>query len=317
MSAEQNEVAGSLRGTPLQVLSELRDVGSDGAFMPLVGWCIEQGGEVCVLASGRVLVSKADMRRFSNLRQLVEQRHPREFGQGLRQVLARQGLISQLLEGGKAEQLLSKTEGEGTAELSKARQWLRTIVAAAIERKASDIHFEIRHNEAVIKFRRFGALQVHENWPASQARAIAAAAFNFDTDMSDGHLQPTRPQDAAMSIDVTVGGRQRNVRLRVGTGPVSVAGVSSLDSAPFDMVLRILEQGDATRVVTLDHLGYLIHQRRLIERAIARPHGMILVCGPTGSGKTTTLAACIAMVSGQKKIYTIEDPVEKVLANAS
>lgn len=317
MAAAQNDVTVGLRSAPQQVLSELRDLGTDGAFVPLVGWCIEQGGEICVLASGRVLASKADMRRFSNLRQLVEKRHPREFGQGLRQVLASQGLISRLLEGGKAEQLLTKAEGEGTGELSKARQWLRTIVAAAIERKASDIHFEIRHKEAVIKFRRFGALQVHEHWPAGQARAIAAAAFNFDTDQSDGHLQPTRPQDASMSIDVTVGGRQRSVRLRVGTGPVSVGGVSSLDAAPFDMVLRILEQGDATRIVTLDQLGYQLQQRRLIERSIARPHGMILVCGPTGSGKTTTLAACVAKVPAEKKIFTIEDPVEKVLANAS
>lgn len=312
MAAELREVQASTAG----VLSEIRELNGDTVFMPLVGWCVEQGGEIVVLTSGRVLFSKADMRRFNNLRQLVEQKHPREFGQGLRQSIAKQGLISQLLEGGKAEQLLSKKD-ESSEELSKARQWLRKIVADAIERRASDIHFEIRHQKALIKFRRFGSLQVHEEWPAGQARAIAAAAFNFDTDQSDGHLQPTRPQDASMSIDVTVGGRQHSVRLRVGTGPVAVPGVSTMDLAPFDMVLRILEQGDSSKVTTLGQLGYLLQQRRLIERAIARPHGMILVCGPTGSGKTTTLAGCISMVDAHKKIYTIEDPVEKVLANAS
>lgn len=314
MAAEQTEVFP--RAATAAVLGELRDLGGDTVHLGLVGWCVEQGGEICVLTSGRVLVSKPEMRRFSNLKQLIEHRFARDFGQGLRQMLAKQGLISQLLEGGKAEHVLGK-EVVGGEELSKARQHLRTIVAAAIEKKASDIHFEIRHTEAKIKFRRFGALQEHETWSANQARMIAAAAFNFDTDQSDGHLQPSRPQDASMSIDVTVGGRQRSVRLRVGTGPVAVPGVTSLDQAPFDMVLRILEQGDSSKVTTLDQLGYLLHHRRLIERAIARPHGMILVCGPTGSGKTTTLASCISMVAKEKKIYTIEDPVEKVLANAS
>jgi type II secretory ATPase GspE/PulE/Tfp pilus assembly ATPase PilB-like protein len=315
MAAEMRDVQANLNGST--TLSEIRELGSDSVFMPLVSWCVEQGGEMVVLTSGRVLFSKADMRRHNNLRQLVEQKHPREFAQGLRPVSARQGLISQLLEGGKAEALLGDKKKEDSEELSKARQWLRKIVADAIERKASDIHFEIRHTQATIKFRRFGALRKYDDFPAAQARAIAAAAFNFDTDQSDGHLQPTRPQDASMSIDVTVGGRQRAVRLRVGTGPVAVPGVTSLDQAPFDMVLRILEQGDSSKVVTLDQLGYMLAQRRLIERAIARPHGMILVCGPTGSGKTTTLAGCIGMVDAQKKIYTIEDPVEKVLPNAS
>jgi type II secretory ATPase GspE/PulE/Tfp pilus assembly ATPase PilB-like protein len=322
MATEEKDVQTRMTSDLGGPLSELRDLGGDTVFTPLVSWCADNGGEVIVLTSGKVLFSRADMRRFNNLKQIVDQRFPRQFPQGLRQAQARQGLIAQLIEGGKAEELLikqvkqGKTAGDGE-ELSKARQWLRKIVADAIERRASDIHFEIRDTKALIKFRRFGALQVHEEWPASQARAIAAAAFNFDTDQSDGHLQPTRPQDASMSIDVQVGGRQRSVRLRVGTGPVAVAGVNSMENAPFDMVFRILEQGDSTKVVSLAQLGYLTPQRRLIERAIARPHGLLLVCGKTGSGKTTTLAGCIGMVDHQKKIYTIEDPVEKVLANAS
>ena len=318
MAAEIQQVMANTGAT--QVLSEIQELRGDTVFMPLLSWCVEQGGEIVVLTTGRVLYAKADMRRFNNLKQLVEQKFPRQFPQGLRPTAARQGLISQLLESGKAEAILSSDKSkkpQDTEELSKARQWLRKIVADAIERKASDIHFEIRHQKALIKFRRFGALQVYEEWPSAQARAIAAAAFNFDTDQSDGHLQPTRPQDASMSIDVQVGGRTRSVRLRVGTGPVAVPGVSTLDQAPFDMVLRILEQGDTSKVVTLSQLGYMLPQRRLIERAIARPHGMILVCGPTGSGKTTTLAGCVGMVAEEKKIYTIEDPVEKVLANAS
>jgi type II secretory ATPase GspE/PulE/Tfp pilus assembly ATPase PilB-like protein len=304
-------------GEPV-ALTEIRELGTDRAYRPLLGWCTEAGGEICVMASGRVLYAKADPRGFANLRALIQSRHERDFPTGIRLVPARQGLISKILEDARAETVLQASDGPSHEELSQARQRLRSIVASAVERDVSDVHLEIRGREAVLKFRRYGMLEEYERWPSSAARAIAAAAFNFDTDQADGHLQPTRPQDASMSIEVQVGGRQRTVRMRVGTGPISLAGgQGSLDQLPFDMVLRILEQGDVQRVPKLQELGYTSDQRHFIERSINRPHGMILVCGPTGSGKSTTLAACIGIVARYRKIYTVEDPVERLLPNAS
>jgi type II secretory ATPase GspE/PulE/Tfp pilus assembly ATPase PilB-like protein len=306
------------RRTDPVVITELRDVGDDRVFRPLIPWCLKEGGEICVMSSGRVLYARANSRQIANLRALIKSKYEQELT-NLRLTQAGHGLISKLLEDARTQG--AQTAGEGQPsheELSQARQRLRTIIAAALERRVSDVHFEIRQRETILKFRRFGMLEEYERWPSTQARAIAAAAFNFDTDQSDGHLQPTRPQDASMSIDVSVGGQTRTVRMRVGTGPVSQAGGGgTLDHLPFDMVLRILQQGSDEKPVTLGDLGYTQSQRQLIERSVTRPHGMILVCGPTGSGKSTTLAACIATVEPHRKIFTVEDPVEKLLPNAS
>ena len=339
MSANANDVQGTaatngsasrsgLAAAPVRassaesaILTEIRELGADRVYLPLLGWCTE-AGEICVMSSGRVLYAKAEPRALANLRALIRSRHEREFPGGIRLVAARQGLISKLLEDARAESTLQATQGPShEEELSQARQRLRGIVASAIQLEVSDVHFEVRARDARVRFRRFGMLEDYERWPPSAARAIAAAAFNFDTDQADGHFQPTRPQDASMSLDVHVGGRQRNVRIRVGTGPVSQAGAqSSLDELPFDMVFRILQLADAQQPTippTLAELGYTPEQRYFISRAMSRPHGMILVCGPTGSGKSTTLAACIGMVEKHLKVIAAEDPVERILPNAT
>ncbi|EKD53780.1 MAG: type II secretion system protein E [uncultured bacterium] len=82
------------------------------------------------------------------------------------------------------------------------------------------------------------------------------------------------------------------------------------------MVLRILATG-VDRVQTLEELGYTEKQVEIIKMALKLPFGAIIVAGPTGSGKTTTLAACMEMVETTQKLYSIEDPVEKVVEDAT
>ncbi len=82
------------------------------------------------------------------------------------------------------------------------------------------------------------------------------------------------------------------------------------------MVMRILASGEG-RTKTLEELGYTQTQVDIIKMALKLPFGAIIVAGPTGSGKTTTLAACMEMVEDTAKLYSIEDPVEKVVEAAT
>lgn len=98
-----------------------------------------------------------------------------------------------------------------------------------------------------------------------------------------------------------------DVRLRLASLPAH---------GGFDVVMRILTTEDDT-VPSLEALGYLPGDVALIRKAINMPHGAIIMAGPTGSGKTTTLASCMTEVDVQRKLYMIEDPVEKIIANAT
>ncbi len=82
------------------------------------------------------------------------------------------------------------------------------------------------------------------------------------------------------------------------------------------MVMRILATGEE-RKLTLEDLGYTDKQIEIIKMAMKLPFGAIIVAGPTGSGKTTTLASCMEMVESTQKLYSIEDPVEKVVEEAT
>lgn len=80
----------------------------------------------------------------------------------------------------------------------------------------------------------------------------------------------------------------------------------------FDVVMRLLDTVEE-RVATLEELGYNKSQIYILKKAINTPHGAVIISGPTGSGKTTTLASCMSMVDSSRKVYTIENPVEKVI----
>jgi MSHA biogenesis protein MshE len=99
----------------------------------------------------------------------------------------------------------------------------------------------------------------------------------------------------------------KEIRLRLASVPAH---------GGFDMVMRILATGEAN-TKTLDELGYTDQQIQLIKMAMKLPFGAIIVAGPTGSGKTTTLASCMEMVEETAKLYSIEDPVEKIVEQAT
>jgi type II secretory ATPase GspE/PulE/Tfp pilus assembly ATPase PilB-like protein len=164
---------------------------------------------------------------------------------------------------------------------------------AAIAQGASDIHFEPRRHDLRIRLRVDGRLVDHQTVSADLAApAVSRVKVIANLDLGEKRL----PQDGRTTF--VIGGRQIDVR--VATSP-TVFGESA--------VLRILDR--AAVKLDLEALGLNDQVSGVLKRAAKAPHGIFLVTGPTGSGKTTTLYALLQTFAGSaKKVLSIEDPVE-------
>jgi len=167
------------------------------------------------------------------------------------------------------------------------------LLADAVEKSASDIHFEPEQNFLRIRYRIDGVLRqirsLHKTyWPAMAVRLKVMSKMNI--------AEARAPQDGRISA--TMVGREIDFR------------VSSLPTTHGEnIVLRILDRQKG--IVPLDKLGLEEGQLDLLKRMIARPEGLILVTGPTGSGKTTTLYSILNHINSDGvNIMTLEDPVE-------
>ena len=181
---------------------------------------------------------------------------------------------------------------DGTVEGSGARL-VASVFEAAISQGASDIHFEPRRHDMAIRLRVDGRMIVHQVVAADfAAPAVSRIKVIANLNLGERRL----PQDGRTSF--VIGGR--SIDVRVATSP-TVFGESA--------VLRIL---DRTAVpLKLGSLGLNKQVTQVLRQASQTPHGLFLVTGPTGSGKTTTLYALLETFSGStKKVLSIEDPVE-------
>ena len=180
----------------------------------------------------------------------------------------------------------SSAEGAGARLVAGAFE-------AAIAAGASDIHFEPRRNELVVRLRVDGRMIDHQHASADLAApAVSRVKVIANLDLGEKRL----PQDGRTTF--VIGGRQ--VDVRVATSP-TVFGESA--------VLRILDR--ASVPLDLAALGVADGVADILLRAAKSPHGMFLITGPTGSGKTTTLYALLQTFAGSsKKVLSVEDPVE-------
>jgi general secretion pathway protein E len=171
---------------------------------------------------------------------------------------------------------------------------VNAIIAQAVEKRASDIHIEPFEKEFRIRYRVDGVLYPQESPP----RELKAAIISRVKLMAKLNIAERRlPQDGRIKIK-TVG---REVDLRVSTLP-TLYGES--------VVMRLLDRS-AGEFYDLNRLGFDDHMLRRMEHFTSLPHGIFLVTGPTGSGKSTTLYSALKRINlTDKKIITIEDPVE-------
>jgi type II secretory ATPase GspE/PulE/Tfp pilus assembly ATPase PilB-like protein len=168
------------------------------------------------------------------------------------------------------------------------------IIIDAVRSGASDIHVEPFPNEVKIRYRIDGVLEEQPK-PPPHLQAAITSRIKIMAGMNVAERR--RPQDG--KIDLTI--RNRQIDLRVSTVPTVHGGES--------VVLRILDKQSIS--FGLEHLGLMEDNLNQFRKMIQKPHGIILATGPTGSGKTTTLYACLKEVNTPEvKIITIEDPVE-------
>src|SRR5574337_570657 len=174
-----------------------------------------------------------------------------------------------------------------------------TVIFTALERRASDIHIEARDVEVVVKYRIDGVLQyamppIAKEWHSTILSRIKVMS---DLDIAERRV----PQDGRFRVRY----KGRFVDFRVSIMP-SIHGE--------DAVLRVLDKetlSEKFRNLSLDVVGFSDEDVHKFRRYIHEPYGMVLVTGPTGSGKTTTLYAAINEIkTDEDKIITIEDPVE-------
>ncbi len=184
-----------------------------------------------------------------------------------------------------------------TSEDAPVIKLVNQIVAQAVERGASDIHLAPDGRELRVRFRVDGVL--HDI--TTVQRRMAAGVISRIKIMAELNIAEKRlPQDGRVGLVVD----GRHVDLRVVTLP-SVHGEGA--------VMRVLDK--ASVVVDLDKLGMADPERERFERACRETHGAVLVTGPTGSGKSTTLYAALQLVNTpEKNIITVEDPVEYEMA---
>src|SRR5580658_3735257 len=187
----------------------------------------------------------------------------------------------------------------GDTGVSPVVRLVNTVIYTALERRASDIHIETRNLEVVVKYRIDGVLQYAMQPLAKEWHATILSRIKV---MSELDIAERRvPQDGRFRVRY----KGRFVDFRVSIMP-SVHGE--------DAVLRVLDKetlSEKFRNLTLDVTGLDDENKARFRRYIQEPYGMVLVTGPTGSGKTTTLYAAINEIKNDEdKIITIEDPVE-------
>src|SRR6266849_5547780 len=199
----------------------------------------------------------------------------------------------------ESEETISGDRLTGDSAVSPVVRLVDTVIFTALERRASDIHIEARDIEVVVKYRIDGVLQyamppIAKEWHSTILSRIKVMS---ELDIAERRV----PQDGRFRVRY----KGRFVDFRVSIMP-SIHGE--------DAVLRVLDKetlSEKFRNLTLDVVGFEAEDLRKIRRYIREPYGMVLVTGPTGSGKTTTLYAAINEIkSDEDKIITIEDPVE-------
>src|ERR1700754_3966651 len=213
---------------------------------------------------------------------------------------ASEGLTFDVIAGDdSADESISIEKLAGDEDLSPIIRLVDTTIFTALERRASDIHLETYDDSLVVKYRIDGVLQ-----PAMApiAREHHSTILSRIKVMSELDIAERRvPQDGRFRVRY----KGRLIDFRVSIMP-TVHGENA--------VLRVLDKesmSEKFRKLTLDVVGFHEDDLRRFRRYIREPYGMVLVTGPTGSGKTTTLYAALNEIKSEKdKIITIEDPVE-------
>jgi type IV pilus assembly protein PilB len=211
----------------------------------------------------------------------------------------RSDAVALLRETEQGEEVLDLDRLAGDEDMAPIIKLVDTVVLNALERRASDIHIETRDSDVQVKYRIDGALYRAAD-PidiAHHQTIVQRIKVMSELDIAERRV----PQDGRFRMRI----RGRKIDFRVSIMP-AIHGEN--------VVIRILDKeqiNEEFRDLNLDVVGFAPQDLRKFRKFIAEPYGMVLVTGPTGSGKTTTLYAALNEIKNEEdKIITIEDPVE-------
>ena len=208
--------------------------------------------------------------------------------------------IDKVIEIEKEDNTEEKVSEEDIAEDSPIAQTVNLLLEYAIRAGASDIHIEPRDDNVSVRYRIDGVLREANRLPKN----VHGALVSRIKILSNLKIDERRvPQDGRFKIALA----SRAYAFRVSTLPITTGE---------KVVMRILNEG--SKALTLEELGYWGKAKERINDAIVQPHGMILVTGPTGSGKSTSLFSVLSMLNSPTvNISTVEDPVEYKIPGAN
>jgi general secretion pathway protein E len=261
---------------------------------------IANGTAHAIYRKGASALSLAEVRRFAGVPVRFEEVDAEHFDLSL-QAAYESGAAMTMVEGldgdtdlfAVAQQLPEPSDLLDSDDEAPIIRLINALLTQAVKDNASDIHIEPYENRLVVRFRIDGVLKE----ALQSRRAVAPLVVSRIKVMSKLDIAEKRlPQDGRISLRIA--GRAVDVR------------VSTIPSGHGErVVLRLLDK-QAGRL-TLDHLGMAADDQRQIDDLIHRPHGILLVTGPTGSGKTTTLYAALERINDlSRNILTVEDPIE-------
>ena len=254
---------------------------------------VQSSDELPLLLGKKLVIRVATARQIADVLKRTEQS----------QRVLEQATEAFALQASKEEEETEETiSGDRLTRDSTASPVVRlveTIIFTALERRASDIHIEARDTEVAVKYRIDGVLQ-HAMQPIAKehhSSVLSRIKVLSELDIAERRV----PQDGRFRVKY----KGRYIDLRVSIMPASHGE---------DAVLRVLDKETLSEKfanLTLDVIGFSAEELYRFRRYIHEPYGMVLVTGPTGSGKTTTLYAAINEIkSDEDKFITIEDPVE-------
>jgi type IV pilus assembly protein PilB len=250
--------------------------------------------ELTLLLNKKLRVKVATLSQISELLKKTEQ------SQRVLEEVTEGFALDVVVEDGDSDETLSIDKLTATdSDIAPVIKLVDTTIFNALERRASDIHIESRDQEVAIKYRIDGVLHyamppISKDW---QSTIISRIKVMSELDIAEKRV----PQDGRFRVRY----KNRLIDFRVSIMP-TIHGE--------DAVLRVLDKesmSEKFHKLSLDVVGFGESDLIKFRRYIAEPYGMVLVTGPTGSGKTTTLYAALSEIKNDEdKIITIEDPVE-------
>jgi len=254
---------------------------------------VQSSDELPLLLGKKLLIRVATARQIGDILKRTEQ------SQRVLEQATEAFALQTSKEEEESEETISGDRLTRDSTASPVVRLVETIIFTALERRASDIHIEARDAEVAVKYRIDGVLQhamqpIAKEWHSTVLSRIKVLS---DLDIAERRV----PQDGRFRVKY----KGRYIDLRVSIMPASHGE---------DAVLRVLDKetlSEKFQNLTLDVVGFSEEETYRFRRYIREPYGMVLVTGPTGSGKTTTLYAAINEIkSDEDKFVTIEDPVE-------